>query len=761
MKPVGDGGNLVMTDIVINLLYISAQFMHYGGSQKKRKDGCAVIFRSKKHDEPRADERLILLTPVLVACGIGSYYLLKFEPFLPFTLLVFSGAAAGLYVSRHIFDMQHPRYRLGLVVLALFAVLLGFTAASVRTAMVNTPMLERSIKFAEVSGKVSALEIKASGGQRLTLTALDVEELSAKNTPRYVRLTLRKPDDALRVGDYLRVLANLMPPSPPVQPGAFDFQRYSFFNQIGATGFIYKVQARVPAQGLFLLQRLGAVRAHIGRIIIEGASSADHGGVMAALMTGVRSGINEADAEAMRGSGLAHMLAISGLHVGLFAGAIFFAARLIMALIPGAALRRPIKKYAAACAILGAFIYMLIAGASIPTQRAMIMTFVFFLAIMLDRSPISMRLVAVAACIILLLQPESLISASFQMSFSAVAALVYVYGATRHIWQAWGRGAGWLRKGSIYVAGVMFTSLIAGFATAPFALYHFQQVALYSIPANMLAVPILGFWVMPAMMVTLMCVPFSGHGWSARIMEEGVALILSVAHNVSALEAAVFITPAWPLLALISCVAAGLSLILCRGYFKGAAAVFLMVTVVFIFTQKKPDILVSSSAKLMAFRGDDGALSVSSRRADRFVRENWLRLNGQDPDGGLDWRAYERTREKGSGEGIEESAGRNILRCDTKSCLLTLDNGEDTLYHAAFPARKSALTEDCGVADIVVAPFSISYKTCGAARHIDYYSMKYRGAQAIYIDNGHVNIVSDRDVRGYRPWVLLPKSKFD
>ena len=716
-----------------------------------------MIFKDSDNNQ----ELAVLLMPVLLACGVGLYFSLSFEPLLSVVLSCFLAASAALFSVRDTFDRRHRFYRAGMLGLAVFAVLLGFTAASARTAMIATPMLSAPLKFANITGTVHALEMKANGGQRITFSRLEVEELETAATPRYVRLTMRKADERIRVGDRVTALANIAPPSPPVQPGAFDFQRHSFFKQIGGSGFIYKINAHDPARDLFMLQRLNSIRSAISRVVIEGADNPERGGIMAALMTGMRTGVSDADAAAMRGSGLAHMLAISGLHVGLFAGAIFFAARMMMALIPGMALRRPIKKYAAALAIIGAFGYMLIAGVSVPTQRAMIMTFIFFLAIMLDRSPISMRLVAITASIILLLQPESLISASFQMSFAAVVALVYGYDKTRGFWQAWGRRKGLLQKLMLYVVSVIFTSLIASLATAPFALYHFQQTALYSILANMVAVPVLGFVVMPAMMLTLFLIPFSGHAAPAWIMEQGVGLILAIAHYVTELEMSVFLSAAWPLSALVLCVVAGLSLILCRGYFKAVSLMFLALSFFILNIQKQPNILISSSKKLIAFRAHDGALIVSSKRGERFVRENWLRLSGQGQDVFDDWINYE--EEQSTDDSVE---GGNtlppILNCDAKSCLLTVHNGlRDKPYKVAFPRVKSALPEDCAVADLVVAPFSVSRRTCAAARHIDHYNVKYGGAHAVFIGQNSVEIKTDKQIRGARPWVLLPQSQYE
>ena len=200
---------------------------------------------------------------------------------------------------------------------------------------------------------------------------------------------------------------------------------------------------------------------------------------------------------AMRDSGLAHLLAISGLHVGLVAGILFFAARGGCALVPAVALRFPIKKWAAVVALIGAFGYLLLAGAPVPTQRAFVMVGLVLVAVLVDRRGISMRLVVWAAMFILLVRPESLLGASFQLSFAAVLALVAGYEALGPRLRVWYGESGAARRVLLYVGGVALTTVIAGLATAPFALFHFNRVVVYSLAANLVAVPLTALWVMP------------------------------------------------------------------------------------------------------------------------------------------------------------------------------------------------------------------------------------------------------------------------
>ena len=265
-----------------------------------------------------------------------------------------------------------------------------------------------------------------------------------------IKLSGRQP--ALRPGEHIRVMAILSPPPAPAAPGAFDFQRKSYFRRLGAVGFsvgrAQVVEGSADSASLLLrVERLRQVVAELVTAAVDGPAAA----IAVALMTGQRRAIPKPLMNAIRDSGLAHLLAISGLHIGLVAAILFAGLRGIMALVPPLALRYPIKKWAALAAILGALAYALMAGATVPSQRAFLMVGLVLLAVVLDRRGLSMRLVAWAAVVILLLQPESLLGPSFQMSFAAVTALIAAYETARARRLFAGGGARyrrvWLRYG--------------------------------------------------------------------------------------------------------------------------------------------------------------------------------------------------------------------------------------------------------------------------------------------------------------------------
>jgi competence protein ComEC len=417
-----------------------------------------------------------------MGAGIAFYFSLHNEPEIwigPTLVGLAVLAAAGL------------RHRPALLIL-IYSVLflsLGFGVTQLRTALVLAPVLEKKIGPVALEGRITRIEVLTKG-RRLWLDSLSVDRLGDDKTPAQIRIKLfaRKLD--FRPGDRIRLRAIVHPPSGPAMPDAFDFARRAYFQRLGGVGYAISkpiLMSRATGGGFSI--RLAALRQRITQSI-HAALPGPAGAVAAALMTGERGAIPEEILAAMRESGLAHLLAISGLQMGLVGGLLFFSVRLCLAFFERLALRYPIKKWSAVAAFMGSLGYLLISGATLPTQRAFLMLSLVMLAVVIDRSAISMNMVAWAAGVILLIAPESLMSVSFQMSFAAVTALVAIYefSYTSRLNRSGGRSK--ILRLVYYLAAVLLTTLVAGAATAPFALYHFNQVAVLGVVANLFAVPL-------------------------------------------------------------------------------------------------------------------------------------------------------------------------------------------------------------------------------------------------------------------------------
>lgn len=661
--------------------------------------------------------------PAFLGSGIALYFALPFEP----PRWVGPGVLA---LALSVVLLQRWRTSVLVWMLPLAACALGFVAAALRTDLAEAPRLERRIGPLAVGGRVIEVEQLAKG-RRITLDRLTIERLTPETTPHRVRLRLRGEEPPLGPGDRVRLRAVLLPPPGPVAPGAFDFQRHAYFLGLGAVGYAYGTVAVEPAPPSGPRLWLSALRDHIAARVVA-ALPGPEGGIAAALMTGERGAIPADVVEAMRDSGLAHLLAIAGLHLGLITGALFFGVRALLALVPWLALRFPIKKWAAAAALLGAFWYLLVTGATVPTQRAFIMTGVVLLGIVLDRTSISMRLVCWAAAAILLIEPESLLGPSFQLSFAAVVALVAAYESLRHRVLGWRQGRGVWRLPAHYLAAIAFTSFITGLATIPYSLYHFDRLAAYGVVTNLIAVPITALWVMPWAIVAYLLMPFGLEGLALGPMSWGLSAVIWSAETVVSWPGSVAILPAMPVWGLALVSFGGLWLCLWQRAWRWWGAIGIALGLSSIALVRLPDVIVSGDGRLFAVRTADGQMMISPVRGSDFEIDTLLKRSGQT------------VRATWPDEAASED-GR--LRCDGLGCLYRA-NGQ----LVALVRDREALIEDCASATVVVSAVPVRARCRSARVLIDRYALWREGGHALWLSSDRIEVESVRDWRGDRPW---------
>ncbi|MFZ2869413.1 ComEC/Rec2 family competence protein, partial [Zavarzinia sp.] len=358
------------------------------------------------------------------------------------------------------------------------------------------------------------------------------------------------------------------------------------------------------------------------------------GGIAAALMLGLRGAVPEAVEERWRAAGISHILSISGLHIGLAAGIVLFALRFLLASIAPLSLRLPVKKWAAAAAILSAGAYMVVAGMDVPAQRSFIMTAIVLVAVLVDRLAITLRLVAIAAAIILLIEPESLSAPGFGMSFASVTALVAVYEAARPRIAAWRAGGGWFRRGWLALGGILVSSVIATLATAPFAIAHFGRLSIYGLVANLLAIPLTGFVIMPAAVATAALAPFGLEAPALAVLGFGIRLVDDLALAIEPLPGAALAVPAMGQGALLLFVLGGLCLCLWRGGFRLSGLPLLAAGCVVWLAGvgASPRLLIHGEGRAVA-APVGGRLLALPPASPRFVVEQWAeRLGLPEPE---------------------------------------------------------------------------------------------------------------------------------
>ncbi|WP_281300910.1 MULTISPECIES: ComEC/Rec2 family competence protein [unclassified Iodidimonas] len=677
-------------------------------------------------------EAFILWSPVLMGCGIGVYFASPFEIPVIFTGLACLLSIALLILSRGVFKIM---------MIATLIMISGLMLAQWRSAQVAAPVLSESTRPIALSGQIARIEPQQGTSARFTLNDLQMAGFDPHDTPQKIRVTVRTQFGEAKPGDRVSFRAILNPPPEPVIPDGFDFARDAYFKGIGAVGFaVSDVAITGRATEFSILSSIEGLRYQLADRVRQRLGP-DAGPMAAALLTGMRSTIADEDVNAMRVAGLAHLLAISGLHIGLVTMVAFFVLRAGIALVPAIALRLDGRKLAAIGAWMIALGYFLLSGATIPTQRAFLMTSVILLALLMGRQPFTLRLVAFSAFITLLFSPEALLSPSFQMSFAAVTALVGAYEILA--------GKSWLkpdksrfgRRIAFYFLGVSLTTIIAEIAIAPFAAYHFNQFTSYGLLANLVAVPLMAFVVMPAGLLALILMPLGLEGWALDLMGLGVSIILKTAHQVTGLPGAEWIIPALPTMALVFFVMAGLCLFLWRQMILRLLSLpLLLMAAALAASQRPPDLLISRDADLFGATTVDG-LAVSSLSKARYSREQWTRATGAET--AFLWNKALMEREAGKGR-----AGRPLAQCDAMGC--TMGTAPNLISIAFTP---EALREDCHKAHILLAAIPV-WGACPIPDIvIDRFDVWRDGAHALWIDGGNIKIRSVREARGNRPWV--------
>jgi competence protein ComEC len=668
-------------------------------------------------------ERWLLWLPVCLGIGIGLYFALPAEP--P------AGLAPALLLP--LLLLAGARWRRGdagpalALLVGAAAVLAGAVLAQQRTRAVEAPVLERRGAY-WLEGTVQAAEARVRG-DRLLLGDLVIDDLAPTATPHLVRASRRSAEPPLAVGDRIRLRAMLMPPSPPSEPHGFDFARQAWFERLGAVGYgLGPVELRARAAPTGWALALARLRQQTAAAI-SAAIPGEAGAVAVALTIGFRGAVSDQTWQDMQIAGTAHILSISGLHLSLVAGTLFFACRIALVLIPPLALRLPTKKIAALIALLGAVGYLLLSGAPVPTQRACVMTGLMLLAVMADRNPFSMRLAAVAALAVLASQPESLLGASFQMSFAAVIALIAAYEAGAGRLTGGAGGLGW--QLALYVGGIALTTVIASAANAPLGIFHFGRLPTFGTVANLVAVPLTALWIMPAGLIGMLLLPLGLHELPLVVMGWGIELMLAVCSAVAAWPAAAVGVARPPLAALITTVLGGLWLCLWTRPWRRLGLFGIALGLVLTLLARPPDVLVDRSGQIVAVRTDAG-LALSPWQRDSWQTDGWLRGAGLDE--AAPWPAA-------------GSPGLPELRCDGLGCVISRHGRQVAL--ARLP---EALEEDCAAVDLVVSYPRLEACPTGTPL-LGPAALARAGGVALWLEPRGVRVLGVAEARGDRPWV--------
>jgi competence protein ComEC len=471
---------------------------------------------------------------------------------------------------------------------------------------------------------------------------------------------------------------------------------------------------------------------------IAAALPGSTGGVASAVITGKRGTMAEEVKQAFRDSGLSHLLAIAGLHLGLVGGFVFFTVRGGLALIPWVALRYPIKKITALVTLVVLFCYLVISGAAIPTQRAFVMTGIVFVAVLIDRLRISMRICALAAMVVLVLDPASLVGVSFQMSFGAVVALIAVYETwgTR-LAQLFHRGS-FGRKALGYCGAVAVTTVVATIGTEPFAIYHFHHLVLYSPLANVIAVPISAMWTLPWGVVACLLMPFHLEALALTPMGWGIDATIAVAQSVAALPGNVWAMPRLPTAGVVLVALGGCWLCLWQQKWRYWGIAGIVAGMATMLVTRPPDLILADFGHFLAVRTADGNYRVA-QGGEKIHRSFLVSETGAQL---LPWPDRGAPAEDGFDCAAE---GR---------CTYTMQG-----RRVAIVTGATGLPVPCYTVDAIVAQVPAGFDCRGKVPVVDRIDTWRQGAVALWLDADGITVVGANDSRGDRPWVPHPVSK--
>lgn len=663
--------------------------------------GTSWLQRVFEDTEARLDaerERIGLWLPVALGAGIAAWFALPARPhWIGLLFLLGGGSLGGLLIG---WQSRFGRMvAVGSGVMAVGVMLIWGRALWVAAPVLAQPAVTA---FSAVVEQVEPLPAKSE-------TRLILRPQGRDDLPPRVRVTLRSEQSVDIVpGERIGLRARLMPPVASL-PGSYDFAQRAWFDRIGAVGTVLGDATRTQSAGQSDPPLRARLSAHIHQQI-----AGSPGGMAAAFVTGDRGAISAEDEEAMRRSGLAHLLSISGLHVTAVIGFTMFLAMRLFALSRRVALAGYVLPIAAAAGALAGAGYTWLAGAEVPTLRSLIAALLVLAAFLLGREALTLRLVAAGALIVMIWRPESLVGPSFQLSFAAVTAIVVLHESRRMqrflarreepLVLRWGRG----------LAGLLITGIVVEVALAPIALFHFHKAGLYGALANVVAIPLTTFVVMPAEALALM---FDSVGLGAPfwwVTEKALAALIALAHLVADAPGAVATLPRFPPWGFALAAVGGLWVLIWQTGWRWWGAAPLAIGMTALIVQPRPDLLITGDGRNIAAAVPGGGYALLRDRAGDFVRDTMSEAAGIDAP-------------------LAALADLDHVECNADFCrwrqserAILASRGRDRIAEGEMVAA-------CAAADVVISDRWLPHECVGRWLTIDRDSLAASGGLAIYL----------------------------
>ncbi|WP_353271948.1 ComEC/Rec2 family competence protein [Wolbachia endosymbiont (group A) of Nomada goodeniana] len=689
---------------------------------------------------------LILWFPVFQCVGILTYFSLSFEPSCISIFLL-------LLPTLILIAILYKRY--AILCIALIAVLIGFTASKLRTALVDTQILDKERYVKDIVATVK--DINDRGSYKQFLLSVEKSPTISKSSPVIpappfvipvldltqkkkiwipasragmtpdraldnIRISVRtKVEKGIKIGDQVKLSAKLFPPKIAPSEYAYDFARIAYYQKISATGFATsKITLHKKAEARKFLEYIESFRQYIYENLQQNIKK-PHVDIISALLIGKKDGIDQKTMDAIRDSGIAHLFAISGLHLSFVAGLFFVVFRNLFAISETLTLKYNTKKISAFLTILPTTFYLLITGMQISAQRAYIMVILVLVAIMIERKYRGLIAIAFAAAVILIIEPEVILKPGFQMSFSAVLALVASYQIN----------ANKLFKIKImkYFVSIMISSVIASLATVPYTIYNFNYFSISGIITNLVAIPIVTLIIIPLGIIYVLLIPLGIEWIIAPFIERPIDSILYITNAIASLQYLVIPIRTFPASSIIIITLGLLWLCLWERNWRFFGIFFIVLGICFSATYKTPNILVSSNN--IAVKESDNLLYSLTRKNRNFVVKTWAKQNGQNQI--LNHTKYSNPDKR--------------LKCNDYGCIYNKGNNKSVL----LAYKKEDISENCDKVDLIIQLSEFDYSVCNT-RTIKYTNLKTYGTHSIWLTNRYVKI---NKVRSNRPWHML------
>ena len=546
-------------------------------------------------------ENLFMYLPFIMAAGAALYFSLAYEPVLPYPYIITPVLFICLFINK-------IPYIIRTVLIFIF----GFFYAATFTDVINTPQIKHGFSDITLTGRVHAIDYTADKSR--IYIRIPANDINAGTGNATIRVSVNNDITTPTIGDTVKLNATLFRPSTLYAPETFDYARWAYFNNLTATGYAKEITVINHSDS----HNINSVRDYL--------HNAANSVLVDTLVLGYKGAIPDTDTEIWNATGIGHVWSISGFHMTLVGGWLFAIFYLIFRSIPYITRRIPAKIPALICAWFGLMFYLFLSGTDIATMRAFLMTTLVFAAFIIGRSAISMRNIALAFCIIFLINPHCVMQAGFQLSFAAVFGLVWLYTDVKPKMPH--------SKTMKIIYATLLTSAVASLFTAPFIAVHFGQLPTYGLFGNLILLPIFSFIIMPLILIGTITATF-GIVCPLTLADSVYNTTFSIAKHISQLPMAQINTPFVSNFALMCFISAFIFLILIKpikikvNYIIFTIFIILGCTVTYI--TPKPVFYSSHDNELVAFVGTDGLLEFNKSRASNhyFAFDTWKKINNE------------------------------------------------------------------------------------------------------------------------------------